>query len=315
MKILITGGAGFIGSHLTDRLLSEGHIVMVMDNYSTGTSTNIANSENLHLVKGTIADTKFVNKSFKDFRPEKVVHAAASYKNPDAWLEDVNTNTIGTINIVNACMRFGVSRLIYFQTALCYGLVPLEQPISLSHPLFSGKSEGGSSYAISKTGGEQYIELSGLDFISFRLSNIIGPRNLSGPIATFYNRLSEGKSVFITDTRRDFVYVMDLVNVVIKAIDGIGEKGYYHISTGSDYSIREIFDATISAMGQKIDGEIDERKMGPDDVFTILVDPSKTEKVFSWKADTPIEVSVNSAVSWYKSNGVRKSYSHLKLYD
>ena len=142
MKILITGGAGFIGSHLTDRLLSEGHIVMVMDNYSTGTSTNIANSENLHLVKGTIADTKFVNKSFKDFKPEKVVHAAASYKNPDAWLEDVNTNTIGTINIVNACMRFGVSRLIYFQTALCYGLVPLEQPISLSHPLFSGKSEG-----------------------------------------------------------------------------------------------------------------------------------------------------------------------------
>ena len=99
MKILITGGAGFIGSHLTDRLLSEGHIVMVMDNYSTGTSTNIANSENLHLVKGTIADTKFVNKSFKDFRPEKVVHAAASYKNPDAWLEDVNTNTIGTINV------------------------------------------------------------------------------------------------------------------------------------------------------------------------------------------------------------------------
>ena len=98
-------------------------------------------------------------------------------------------------------------------------------------------------------------------------------------------------------------------------IDGVGEKGYYHISTGSDYSIREIFDATISAMGQKIDGEIDERKMGPDDVFTILVDPSKTEKVFSWKADTPIEFSVNSAVSWYKSNGVRKSYSHLKLDD
>ena len=70
MKILITGGAGFIGSHLTDRLLSEGHIVMVMDNYSTGTSTNIANSGNLHLVKGTIADTKFVNKSFKEFKPE-----------------------------------------------------------------------------------------------------------------------------------------------------------------------------------------------------------------------------------------------------
>ena len=313
MKILVTGGAGFIGSHLTDRLISMGHKVMVIDNYSTGARTNLADHNNLKILEGTIVDAELVNIAFRNFKPEKVVHAAASYKDPSDWEEDVQTNIIGTINIVNACKQFDVSQLIYFQTALCYGLAPLEKPIKLNHPLFSSKSKGGSSYAISKTGGEQYIELSGLDFISFRLSNIIGPRNLSGPIATFYNRLTEGKSVFITDTKRDFVYVFDLVNVVIKAVEGIGEKGYYHISTGLDYSIQEIFDLTISAMGYKMNGEIEKRAIGADDVFTILVDPSKTEKDFSWKANTPIEISVNKAVSWYKSNGVTESYTHLKL--
>ncbi len=313
MKVLITGGGGFIGSHLTDKLLSKGYKVMVIDNFSTGSRSNLTDHVNLQIIDGSIANEEIVNKAFKDFKPDKVIHSAASYKDPNAWDEDVQTNIIGTINIVTACKHSGVSRLIYFQTALCYGLIPLEQPITLNHPLFSGKSQGGSSYAISKTGGEQYIELSGLDFISFRLSNIIGPRNLSGPIATFYNRLTDGKSVFVTDTRRDFVYVHDLVNVVIKGIEGIGRKGYYHISTGSDYSIKEIFDATVNAMGHKMSDEIELRPMGPDDVFTILVDPSKTEQDFSWKADTPIEVSVNEAISWYKSNGVTQAFTHLKL--
>lgn len=313
MKILITGGAGFIGSHLTDRLISKDHKVMVIDNYSTGVRSNLADHNNLQILEGTIVDAELVNIAFRNFKPEKVLHAAASYKDPSDWEEDAQTNIIGTINIVNACKQFGVLQLIYFQTALCYGLAPLEKPIKLNHPLFSGKSKGGSSYAISKTGGEQYIELSGLDFISFRLSNIIGPRNLSGPIATFYNRLTEGKSIFITDTKRDFVYVFDLVNVVMKAVEGIGKKGYYHISTGLDYSIQEIFDLTISALGHKMNGEIEKRAIGPDDVFTILTDPFKTEKDFSWKANTPIEVSVNKSISWYKSNGVTQSYTHLKL--
>ena len=81
-----------------------------------------------------------------------------------------------------------MERLLYFQTALCYGTQPIEQPITLDHPI-----RPDSSYAISKTAGEQYIELSGLDFVSFRLANAYGPRNISGPLPTFYHRLTEGK--------------------------------------------------------------------------------------------------------------------------
>ena len=313
MKILITGGAGFIGSHLTDCLLSKGYFVMVIDNYSTGVAANLKNHNRLQIMEGTIVDSEFIKMVFRNFKPDKVIHAAASFKDPNAWEEDVNTNIIGSINIVNACKQFKVKRLIYFQTGLCYGLAPLELPIKLNHPLFNNEDKKGTSYALSKTVGEQYINLSDLDSISFRLTNIIGPRNLSGPIPNFYHRLSEGKSVLIADTRRDFVYVSDLVNVVLKAIEGVGKKGYYHISSGSDYSILEILKATISAMDYKKDSQIEIRPMGSDDVQTILLDPSKTEKDFSWKALTPIEVSIKKAVSWYKTYGVTKSFSHLKF--
>src|SRR5207248_5759161 len=167
------------------------------------------------------------------------------YKDPDNWAEDSRTNVVGTANVVPASKAAGVRRLIYFQTALCYGLQPLEQPITLDHPL----QPQGSSYAISKTAGEWYVRLSGLDWISFRLANVYGPRNLSGPLPTFFQRLSEGKSVFVMDTRRDFVFVDDLADVALKAIGGGGESGVYHVSSGSDVSIKQLFDATVKAMG------------------------------------------------------------------
>ena len=138
------------------------------------------------------------------------------------------TNAVGTANVVRAAQAAGVSRLVYFQTALCYGLHPQEQPITLSHPL----DPKDSSYAISKTAGEWYVRLSGLDWISFRLANVYGPRNLSGPLPTFFQRLTEGKPCFVMDTRRDFVFVEDLVEVAMKAVDGGGESGVYHVSSG-----------------------------------------------------------------------------------
>src|SRR5258708_21931978 len=156
MKTLITGGAGFIGSHLADKLLAEGNHVLVIDNYQTGRRDNLTPQADLRVVEGTIADTTLVNKLFEEFKPDYVVHAAASYKDPENWIEDANSNVLGTANVVKAAKKAGVKRLIYFQTSLCYGLKPLEQPITLRHPLFSGESPGGSSYAISKTAAEQY---------------------------------------------------------------------------------------------------------------------------------------------------------------
>src|SRR5207244_3821868 len=117
------------------------------------------------------------------FKPEIVVHAAASYKDPENWKEDVLTNVLGTSNVVKESIKSHVKRVIYFQTSLCYGK-PQTAPITLEH-----RVNPESSYAISKTAAEQYIALSGLDFISFRLANVYGPRNISGPLPTFFKRL------------------------------------------------------------------------------------------------------------------------------
>jgi UDP-glucose 4-epimerase len=307
-NVLITGGAGFIGSHLTDRLLERGDRVLVIDNFATARRDTLSAHESLMLVEDTIADETLVQRLFAEFEPEVAVHAAASYKDPEAWAEDSRTNALGTANIVRAAQGAGVSRFIYFQTALCYGLHPVEQPITLSHPL----DPKDSSYAISKTAGEWYVRLSGLDWISFRLANVYGPRNLSGPLPTFFQRLTEGKSVFVMDTRRDFVFVDDLVDVAMKAIDGGGETGVYHVSSGSDVSIKELFDATIKGMRIELEENVEVRPRNPDDAPSILLDPSKTERDFGWAARTPLDAGVAKAVAYYREYGVAETFTHLK---
>ena len=308
MKILITGGAGFIGSHLADRLLARGDEVLVIDNYATGRRDNLKANPKLTVVEGTIADAGLVSRTFESFVPEVVIHAAASYKDPAAWVEDSLTNAAGTAAVVQAAEKAKVGRLIYFQTALCYGLKPLEQPITLGHPILPGNS----SYAISKTAGEFYVALSSLDWISFRLANAYGPRNLSGPLPTFYQRLSTGKKCFCMDTRRDFIYVQDLVDCVIKAVDGKGSKGAYHISSGSDYSIKELFDATIAALAIKLDEPVEVRPRGADDAPSILLDPSATNRDFDWKVTTSLTTGVDRAITYYKEFGIAETYTHLK---
>jgi len=254
MRVLITGGSGFVGSHLTDRLLAKNDQILVIDNFSTGRRDNLKNHPNLTIVEETIANTEAMDQIFMEFKPDVVVHAAASYKDPDNWLEDSKTNVVGTVNVVSAAKKAGCNRIIYFQTALCYGLNPKEQPVTLDHH-FDAR---GSSYAISKTAGEHYIELSGMEFVSFRLANAYGPRNISGPLPTFYHRLTNDKPCFVMDTRRDFIFIKDLVDCVEKAVNGTGQ-GYYHISSGSDFSIKELFDATLNALNIKLDQEVEVR--------------------------------------------------------
>jgi UDP-glucose 4-epimerase len=307
-KILVTGGAGFIASHITDRLLERGDDVLVIDNFATARRDTLEERDGLRLVEDTIADTSRVDDLFAEFRPDVVVHAAASYKDPEDWDEDARTNAVGTANVVQAAERVGVKRFVYFQTALCYGLHPHEQPITLTHPL----DPSASSYAVSKTAGEWYVRLSSLDWVSFRLANVYGPRNLSGPLPTFFQRLTDGKSVFVMDTRRDFVYVDDLVAVAMKAVDGGGEKGVYHVSSGSDVSIKELFDATIKAMDHRLEDEVEVRPRNPDDAPSILLDPSNTERDFDWAARTPLEEGVARAVAYYREHGVAETFTHLK---
>ena len=290
-------------------MLDEGHEALALDNYTTGRRDNLSPREGLTLVDDTIEDSAVVTGVFNDFKPDFVVHAAASYKDPGAWDADVRTNTLGTVNVVEAARAALVERLLYFQTALCYGTTPIEQPVTLDHPI-----RPDSSYAISKTAGEQYIELSGIDFVSFRLANAYGPRNVSGPLPTFYQRLSEGKPVFVMDTRRDFIYVDDLIDVVMQAVvEGKGH-GHYHVSSGSDFAIKELFDATIAAMPEvQLEEEVEVRPKGEDDAYTILLDPSRIKQDFGWSPTTPLEQGVSKAIEYYRERGISQTYTHLKV--
>lgn len=311
MKVLITGGAGFIGSHLADRLLARGDEVLVIDNFATARRDSLAEHPSLALVEDTIVDRGVVNEAFSSFSPDVVAHAAASYKDPENWSDDAATNAVGTANVVQASQHAGVGRFVYFQTALCYGLHPLEQPITLDHPL----RPGDSSYAISKTAGEHYVALSDLDWVSLRLANAYGPRNVSGPLPTFFHRLTEDKPVFVMDTRRDFIYVEDLIDLVVAAVDGGGSGGAYHASSGSDFSIKELFDATVAALELDPAPKVEVRDRNPDDTYTILLDPSRTQEEFGWSPTTPLDKGVAAAVAYYRERGIEETYTHLKLAD
>jgi UDP-glucose 4-epimerase len=306
MRVLITGGGGFIGSHLADRLLADGNEVLAIDTFATGRRDNLSEREGLTMVEGSIADREVLDRAMDDFGPQAIAHAAASYKDPEAWAEDARTNTLGTANVVEAAKAGDAERIVYFQTALCYGTQPLENPISLDHPI-----RPDSSYAISKTGGEQYIQISGIPYVSLRLANVYGPRNLSGPLPTFFQRLSEDKPCFVMDTRRDFVYVSDLLDVVLAALAGTGE-GVYHVSSGSDVSIKELFGAVVESMGVELEGEVEVRPRPEEDAPSILLDPARTEKEFDWKAKVPLADGVAEAIAWYRENGVGATYTHLK---
>jgi UDP-glucose 4-epimerase len=307
MRVFITGGAGQIGSTVTDLLLDRGDRVLAIDNFATGRRDNLRRHAALTLVEDTIVDTELIDRLFSDFKPEAVVHTAASYKDPEDWKSDVLVNAVGTANLAKACRAHKVSRLIYFQTALCYGTKPLQQPIRLDHPI----NPVNSSYAISKTAGENYVQLSGVDWVSFRLANVIGPRNVSGPLPIFYARLSKGQKCFVTAARRDFCYAGDLARVVVKAIDGKGH-GTYHFSSGRDLAIKDLYDAVVQAMKINDYPEPEIKPLGPDDAPTILLDPSRTIDQFGDIAFTPLNEIARLSVERWSMQGVVGGHTHLK---
>ena len=308
MKFLITGGSGFIGSHLADKLISRGDEVISIDNYSTGRRDNLTPNKNLNIIENNICNEVLINDVMKKFKPDVVVHTAASYKDPNDWNEDIKTNIYGTSNICKSMQTYSIPRIIYLQTALCYGLKPIENPITLNHPILPR----GSSYAITKSAGEDIIMLSNLDFLVFRLANAYGPRNISGPLPTFYKRLTEKKECFVMDTRRDFVYIDDLIDCIIKGIDSKA-KGAYHISSGSDHSIKELFENTLEAL--EINVPVSVKPRLPDDTYSILLDPSKTMKDLKWKPTVKIKEGVRKTIDYYKNFGIEETYTHLKKVD
>jgi nucleoside-diphosphate-sugar epimerase len=293
MKIFVSGAAGQVGSHVVDEALSRGDEVVGIDNFETGRPEHVAKNSRYRFVQGSIGDTDLINKVFAEFKPDVVVHTAAAYKDPDDWVTDVQNED--------------VKRFVYFQTALIYGVKPDENPVSLNHP----RRVDNSSYSISKGAAEDYLVLSGLDYVTFRLANVVGPRNVSGPLPIFFQRLSEGKKCFVTPARRDFVFVGDLVKAVIRAADGTG-SGAYHFSSGGDVAIIELYDAVLKAMGIADYPEPEIRELTPDDAASILLDPSRTVADFGKIDFTPLETTVWNAVKYYQEFGVTGGYTHLK---
>ena len=307
MKVLVTGSAGQVGSHVVDSALAQGDEVMGLDDFSTGRRVHLADNPRYEFVEGSIADTTLVDVLFDRFQPDAVVHTAAAYKNPDDWNTDVETNIRGMVNLLTAAKRAVVSRFVYFQTALIYGVKPQENPVTLGHR----RQVDNSSYSISKGAAEDYLSLSGIDYVTFRLANVVGPRNVSGPLPIFYQRLSEGKRCFVTPARRDFVFVGDLVKAVMRAAAGTG-SGAYHFSSGTDVPIIDLYNAVVKAMGLSEYPEPERRELSPDDAPSILLDPSRTFADFGPIEFTPLETTVWNAVAYYREHGVTGGFTHLR---
>ena len=308
MKVFVTGGAGQVGSTLIDMLAARGDEVLAIDNFATGRRDNLAADVKVKLIEDTIVNGAVVDPLFEEFKPDVVVHTAASYKDPEDWGNDALVNAAGTANVAKACKNHKVGRLVYFQTALCYGTKPTQSPIRLDHPI----NPVNSIYAISKTAGEHYVQFSGTDWVTFRLANVIGPRNVSGPLPIFFQRLSEGKKCFVTPARRDFCFAGDLARTVVNAVDGKGH-GTYHFSSGKDVAIRELYDAVVDAMQLNDRPEPEVKPLGPDDAPSILLDPSRTFADYGAIEFTPLSEIARLAVSHWRQHGVQGGYTHLKL--
>lgn len=307
MRILVTGGAGCLGSNLTERWLEQGVDVLVLDNFATGHRENLpAAHPQLEVRDGTIADRAFVDRAFGDFAPTHVVHCAAAYKDPEDWAEDTRTNVEGAAHVIHASRRAGVQRFVNFQTALAYGR-PDSVPIPAHAPL-----RPFTSYGVSKAAGEQYLAMSGLPYVTLRLANVTGPRLSIGPIPTFYKRLKAGQKCFCSRTVRDFLDMEDFFSMVDLAMAGDAPQGAFNVSTGTGHTIKEIFDLVAAHLGVTLAEPVPEVDPGADDVAAVVLDPSATTSAFGWRAKYGFKETIGRMLAWYDVHGVTAIYSHLK---
>jgi UDP-glucose 4-epimerase len=261
MKVLVTGGAGFIGSHLVDRLLSEGNSVRVLDNLSTGRRENLPKSGLIEFIEGDIRDSNAVGSAVLGV--SAIVHLAA-VASVQASIDDPlgthQTNLVGTLNLLEAARRSGAKRFLYASSAAVYGdnaQLPVSENLRPS-PL--------SPYAADKLAGEHYLDFYrrtfGLSTMAFRFFNIYGPRQdpsspYSGVISIFVDRMRMAKPVTIFgDGRqtRDFVYVGDLVDVLARtlAIESTKEQ-VCNVGRGIESSLLELIAALEEIAGRPIE--------------------------------------------------------------
>jgi nucleoside-diphosphate-sugar epimerase len=308
-KVLVTGGAGFIGSHLVDRLLSEGFEVWVLDDFSSGRMENIVHHKGeamFHLVKGDIRDFEIVNKVVKGvdavFHEAALVDVALSVKDP-LLFDDVNVD--GTLNLLKASLDSNVKRFIFASSAAVYGdsKPAMKKENMRLKPI--------SPYGISKMASENYIrafnELYGLETVCLRYFNVYGPRqastsSYSGVITCFMNRLLENQPPIVNGDgkqTRDFVHVDDVVsaNLLALACENVAGE-VFNIASGVTISIYD-----LAKMLQRVTDAANstpvfaEARQG--DIKHASADIRKAYELLGYRPKMQLEDGLSGLIEWY----------------
>lgn len=301
MKVLVTGGAGFIGSHIVDRLLDEGHQVVVVDNLSTGEEGYLRPNGSFYRMN--IQDEE-IEGVFCEERPDAVIHQAAQSQVPSSIedpIGDAQTNILGTLRLLEGCRRYGARKFIYASSAAIYGN-PQYLPVDEEHPLSPL-----SPYGISKMTPESYIrayrELHGLSFTIFRYANVYGirqvPHGEGAVISIFIDRLLRGQPLAIYgdgEQTRDYIYVEDIARANVMALEqGDGET--FNLGTGVNTSLKDLVKTLEIIRGQKV--EIEYGPERPGDIKYSYFNIEKVKTLLNWHPQTDLETGLRRTLEFY----------------
>lgn len=303
MKILVTGGAGFIASHVVDQYLDLGHQITVIDNLSTGQKANL--NPQAKFIQCDITDKEKIQEIILSEQPEIINHHAAhiqvgySVENPQF---DAQNNILGLLNIMQAAKKAGVKKVIMASTG---GAMYGNQETPFSENM---KEQPLSPYGISKRAGELYLnyyhEIQQIPFIVLRYSNVYGPRQNahgeSGVIAIFLEMIGEGKQLVINGDgthTRDYVYVSDVVKANVLALDSdfIGEL---NIGTQTETSTNQVFDKLVAELALDLKKEYGPERIG--EQVTSSLDYSKAKEILGWEPTIGFDEGVKKTVEWFK---------------
>src|SRR4051812_368082 len=304
---LVTGGAGFIGSHLSEELVRRGHTVRVADSLITGKRSNLDHVPGVEFLEGDLADLPFAERAVKGV--DYVLHQAAIPSVPRSVKDPITSNRANvdaTLNVLVAARDAGVKRLVFAGSSSAYGNTPTlpkheEMP---TNPL--------SPYALQKVVGEQYLQmftrLYGLETVSIRYFNVFGPRQdptspYSGVISVFATALLENRSPKIYgngEQTRDFTYVANVVDGVLRACDANGASGeVINVATGGRISLNQLFRTMRDLVGGTVEPTYLDTRAG--DVRDSQADISKAERILGYKPIVSFEDGLRQTVEWYRT--------------